>query len=76
MDFPPISPIEGNTTVIENNDKGLTQDQITLKALHGILEILTRPNTTIATKDWAHGMLQKILAKLCGNDDDTDSILT
>ena len=42
--------------------------------MHSILEVLTRPDTTIATKDWAHGMLQKILAKLCGNDDDTDSL--
>ena len=73
LDFPPISPIDGNTTVIESNDKGLTQDQLTLKALHSILEILTRPNTTIATKDWAHGMLQKIMAR-CDNDDDTESV--
>ena len=29
LDFPPISPIDGNTTVIENSDKGLTQDQVT-----------------------------------------------
>ena len=73
LDIPPISPIDGNTTVIESNDKGLTQDQLTLKALISILEILTRPNTTIATKDWAHGMLQKIMAR-CDNDDDTESV--
>ena len=72
-DFPPISPIYGNTTVIENNDKGLTQDQVTQKALHSILEILTKPNTTIATKDWAHGMLQKFMTR-CDNDDDTESV--
>ena len=41
--------------------------------MHSILEILTRPNTTIATKDWAHGMLQKIMAR-CDNDDDTESV--
>ena len=31
--------MDGNTTVIENSDKGLTQDQFTLKALQSILEI-------------------------------------
>ena len=49
LDFPPISPIDGNTAVIENNDKGFTQDQALLKTLYSILEILTRTNTTIAT---------------------------
>ena len=73
LDFLPISPIDGNTTVIGNNDKGLTQDQVTPTALHSILKILTRPNTTIATKDRAHGMLQKIMAR-CDNDDDTESV--
>ena len=73
MDFQPISPIDGNTTAIENNEKGLNQYQVTQKAFHIILEILTRSNTTIATKDWAHGMLQKIMAR-CDNDDDTESV--
>ena len=41
--------------------------------MHSIPEILTRPNTTVATKDWAHGMLQKIMAR-CDNDDDTKSV--
>ena len=60
LDFPPIPPIDGNTAVIENNDKGLTQDQAILKTLYSILEILTRTNTTIATKYCAHGMIQEL----------------
>ena len=28
LDIPPISPIYGSTAVIENNDKGLTKDQV------------------------------------------------
>ena len=35
--------------------------------------MLTRPTITIATKDWAHGLLQKIMAR-CDNDGDTESI--
>ena len=30
LDFPPTSPIDGNTAVIENNDKRLTLDQMCL----------------------------------------------
>ena len=50
LDFPPISPIDGNTAVIENNDKRLTQDQLTQTALHSLHELLTRPDTTNAKK--------------------------
>ena len=64
LDFPPISPIDGNTTVIGNNDERLTQDQITQKALHSLHELLTRPDTTMAKKDWTYGMIQIVIAKL------------
>ena len=46
--FLPISPIDGNTSVIENNDKRLTLDQALLKDVSDIIEILSRPNTTAA----------------------------
>ena len=50
LDFPPISPIDGSTSVIENNDKGLTKDQAIQKTINSIIEILNRPNTPIAKK--------------------------
>ena len=50
MDFPPISPIDGSTAVIENNDKGLTKDQAIQKTINSIIEILNSPNTPIAKK--------------------------
>ena len=50
LDFPPISPIDGNTAVIGNNDKRLTQDQLTQEALHSLHELLTRPDTTMCKK--------------------------
>ena len=53
LDFLPISPIDGNTPVIENNDKRLTLDQALLKDVSSIIEILSRPNTTIAKKIWS-----------------------
>ena len=73
LDFPPISPIDGNTAVIENNDKILTHDQLTQTALHSLHELLTRPDTTSAKKDWAHGKMQIILAKLCDREGDIES---
>ena len=50
LDFPTISPIDGNTPVIKNNDKRLTLDQALLKDVSSIIEILSRSNTTIAKK--------------------------
>ena len=60
LDFPHISPIDGNIAVIENNDKGLTLDQAILKDVYSIIEILIRPNKTIAKKKWVHGMIQEM----------------
>ena len=74
--IPSISPIDGNTAVIGNNDKRLTQDQITQEALHSLHELLTRPDTTIAKKDWARGMIQIIIAKLCDNEGDIESVIS
>ena len=70
LDFPPISSFDGNTAVIGNNDKRLTQDQITQKALPCLHELLTRPDTTMAKMDWAHGMIQIVIAKLCDYEGD------
>ena len=64
LDFTPISPIDGSTAVIENNDKGLTQDQAIQKVVHSIIRILTKSNTTIATKNWIHGMVQELTYSL------------
>ena len=60
LDFSTISPIDGNTPVIENNDKRLTLDQALLKDVSSIIEILSRPNTTIAKKNWIYGMIQEM----------------
>ena len=46
LDFSPISPIDGNTAVIANNDKRITHNQLTQTALHSLHELLTRPDTT------------------------------
>ena len=60
LDFPTISLIDGNTPVIENNDKRLTLDQALLKDVSSIIEILSRPNTTIAKKNWIYRMIQEM----------------
>ena len=73
LNSPPVSPIDGNTTVIENNDSGLTQDQLTQMALQNLLETLTGPDTSIEKKSRAHEQLRKIMASLDKNDD-TESI--
>ena len=51
-----------------------TQDQITQKASYSLHGLLTRPNTTIAKKDWAHGMIQIVIAKLCDYEGDIESV--
>ena len=73
LDFPPTSPTVGNTAVIGNNDKILTHDQITQTALHSLHDLLTRPDTTSAKKDWAHGKMQIMIAKLCDREGDIES---
>ena len=73
LNSPPVSPIDGNTTVIENNDSGLTQDQLTQMALQSLLEMLLKPDTPIERKSWAHEQLRKIMPSLDKNDD-TESI--
>ena len=61
LDFPPISPIDGSTAVIENSDKRLTKDLAIQKGINTIIEILNRPTTTIAKTNWVHGMIQGLL---------------
>ena len=46
----------------------------TQKALHSLHELLTRPDTTIAKKDWAHGMIQIVIAKLCDYEGDIEPV--
>ena len=61
LDFLPISPIDGNTPVIENNDKRLILDQVLLKDVSYIIKILSRPNTTVAKKkNWVYRMIQEM----------------
>ena len=73
LDFPPTSPTVGNTAVSGNNEKILTHDQLTQTALHSLHDLLTRPDTTGAKKDWAHGKMQIIIAKLCDRESDIES---
>ena len=68
LDFPPTSPTVGNTAVNGNNEKILTHDQLTQTALHSLHDLLTRPDTTSAKKDWAHGEMQIMIAKLCDRE--------
>ena len=48
--------------------KYLTHDQLTQTALHSLHELWTRPDTISAKKDWAHGKMQIIIAKLCNRE--------
>ena len=73
LDHLPLSPIDANTTVIENNGKQFTQDQITANALTTLMSLLTDSSVSNERKDWAHNKLSSIMAKL-DTDDDNDSV--
>ena len=73
LDHLPLSPIDANTTVIENNGKQFTQDQITANALTTLMSLLTDSSVSYERKDWAHNKLSSIMAKL-DTDDDNDSV--
>ena len=73
LDQLPLSPIDGNAIVVENNGKQLTQDQLTNNALTTLLSLLTDPGVSDERKDWAHNKLSNIMAKL-NYDDDNDSV--
>ena len=73
LDHLPFSPIDANITVIENNGKQFTQDQIAANALTTLMSLLTDSSVSNERKDWAHNKLSSIMAKL-DNDDDNDSV--
>ena len=73
LDQLPLSPIDSNATVVENNGKQFTQDQLTSNALTILLGLLTDPGVSDERKDWAHNKLSNIMAKL-NYDDDNDSV--
>ena len=73
LDHLPFSPIDANTTVIENNGKQFTQNQITTNALSTLMGLLTDSSMSSERIDWAHNMLSNIMTKL-DNDDDNDSL--
>ena len=73
LDQLPLSPIDSNATVVENNGKQFTQDQLTSNALTTLLGLLTDPGVLDERKDWAHNKLSNIMAKL-NYDDDNDSV--
>ena len=73
LDQLPLSPIDSNATVVENNGKQFTQDQLTSNALTTLLGLLTDPGVSDERKDWAHNKLSNIMVKL-NYDDDNDSV--